>query len=37
MREAHAYKRRNHYTSQNVLAAVDFDMKFTCVMGRIIS
>nr|XP_020198761.2 protein ALP1-like [Aegilops tauschii subsp. strangulata] len=28
-----AYRRRKHYTSQNVLAAVDFDLKFTYVLA----
>jgi hypothetical protein len=28
-----AYKGRKHYTSQNVLAAVDFDLKFTYVLA----
>jgi hypothetical protein len=28
-----AYRGRKHYTSQNVLAAVDFDLKFTCVLA----
>jgi hypothetical protein len=27
--QAAAYRGRKHYTSQNVLAAVDFDLKFT--------
>jgi hypothetical protein len=27
-----AYRGRKHYTNQNVLAAVDFDMKFTYVL-----
>ncbi|XP_020188096.1 uncharacterized protein [Aegilops tauschii subsp. strangulata] len=28
-----AYRERKHYTSQNVLAAVDFDLKFTYVLA----
>nr|XP_020164043.2 putative nuclease HARBI1 [Aegilops tauschii subsp. strangulata] len=28
-----AYRGRKHYTSQNVLAAVDFDLKFTYVLA----
>ncbi|KAM0881207.1 hypothetical protein ACQ4PT_033092 [Festuca glaucescens] len=31
--QAHAYRGRKHYTSQNVLAAVDFDMRFTYVLA----
>ena len=31
--ESAAYRGRKHYTSQNVLAAVDFDMKFTYVLA----
>ena len=31
--EAAAYRGRKHYTSQNVLAAVDFNMKFTYVLA----
>jgi hypothetical protein len=27
--ESHAYRERKHYTSQNVLANVDFYMRFT--------
>ncbi|XP_071680294.1 uncharacterized protein [Lolium perenne] len=29
-----AFRGRKHYTSQNVLAAVDFDMRFTYVLSR---
>jgi hypothetical protein len=32
--EAHAYRGRKHYTNQNVLVFVDFDMEFTCVLAR---
>ena len=28
-----AYRGRKHYTSQNVLAVVDFDLKFTYVLA----
>ena len=31
--QAAAYRGRKHYTSQNVLAAVDFDLKFTYVLA----
>ena len=30
---AAAFRGRNHYTSQNVLAAVDFNLKFTYVLA----
>ena len=30
--QSKAYRGRKHYTSQNVLAAVDFDLKFTYVL-----
>ena len=30
--ESVAYRGRKHYTNQNVLAAVDFDMRFTYVL-----
>ncbi|XP_071683706.1 uncharacterized protein [Lolium perenne] len=32
--ESHAFKGRKHYTSQNVLIAVYFDMRFTYVLAR---
>ena len=31
--QSKAYRGRKHYTSQNVLAAVDFDLKFTYVLA----
>ena len=31
--EAAAYRGRKHYTSQNVLAVVDFEMRFTYVLA----
>ena len=31
--QAAAYRGRKHYTSQNVLAVVDFDLKFTYVLA----
>jgi hypothetical protein len=30
---ASAFRGRKHYTSQNVLAAVDFDLKFTYILA----
>lgn len=30
---AAAFRGRKHYTTQNVLAAVDFDLKFTYVLA----
>jgi hypothetical protein len=31
--ELHAYRGRKHYTRQNVLAVVDFDIRFTYVLA----
>jgi hypothetical protein len=32
--DSHAFKRTKHFTSRNVLAAVDFDMRLTYVLVK---